>query len=110
RKENKDENNEKEKKESIKEKKERKENEEEERKVELENKFPKVPFPPFPTNIAKRRLEKQFSKFVSMFKKLRVDLPFSEVLEKMPQYAKFMKEILSKKRKLSEENDIVELT
>ncbi|XP_057422236.1 uncharacterized protein LOC130716069 [Lotus japonicus] len=45
-----------------------------------------------------------------MFKKLRVDLPFSEVLEKMPQYAKFMKEILSKKRSLSEENDIVELT
>ncbi|XP_057432445.1 uncharacterized protein LOC130725214 [Lotus japonicus] len=28
----------------------------------------------------------------------------------MPQYAKFMKETLSKKRKLSEENDIVELT
>ncbi|XP_057418051.1 uncharacterized protein LOC130712234 [Lotus japonicus] len=82
-----------------------------ERKVDLEsNKFTKVPFPPFPTNIAKRRLEKQFSKFVSMFKKLRVDLPFSEVLEKIPQYAKFMKEILSKKRKLSEENDIVELT
>ncbi|WP_368970869.1 hypothetical protein, partial [Bacillus cereus] len=32
------------------------------------------------------------------------------VLEKMPQYAKFMKEILSKKRRLSEENEIVELT
>ncbi|XP_057426043.1 uncharacterized protein LOC130719431 [Lotus japonicus] len=45
-----------------------------------------------------------------MFKKLRVELPFSEVLEKMPQYSKFMKEILSKKRRLSEENDIVELT
>ncbi|XP_057425760.1 uncharacterized protein LOC130719138 [Lotus japonicus] len=82
-----------------------------ERKVDLEsNKFTKVHFPPFPTNIAKRRLEKQFSKFVSMFKKLRIDLPFSEVLEKMHQYAKFMNEILSKKRKLSEENDIVELT
>ncbi|XP_057432285.1 uncharacterized protein LOC130725041 [Lotus japonicus] len=82
-----------------------------ERKVDLEsNKFTKVHFPPFPTNIAKRRLEKHFSKFVSMFKKLRVDLPFSEVLGKMPQYVKFMKEIISKKRKLSEENDIVELT
>ncbi|XP_057450393.1 uncharacterized protein LOC130741551 [Lotus japonicus] len=91
-------------------KKEHKEKEEEKRKVELENKFTKAPFPPFPTNIAKRRLEKQFSKFISMFKKLRVELPFSEVLEKMPQYAKFMKEILSKKRRLSEENEIVELT
>ncbi|XP_057445059.1 uncharacterized protein LOC130737330 [Lotus japonicus] len=91
-------------------KKKQKEKEEEKRKVELEKKFTKVPFPPFPTNIAKRRLEKQFSKFVSMFKKLRVELPFSEVLEKMSQYAKFMKEILSKKRRLSEENEIVELT
>ncbi|XP_057432471.1 uncharacterized protein LOC130725241 [Lotus japonicus] len=91
-------------------KKEQKEKEDEKRKVELEKKFTKVLFPPFPTNIAKRRLEKQFSKFISMFKKLRVELPFSEVLEKMPQYAKFMKEILSKKRRLSEENEIVELT
>ena len=46
----------------------------------------------------KKNLEKQFSKFVSMFKQLHVDIPFSEVLEKMPQYAKFMKVILSKKR------------
>ena len=49
----------------------------------------------------KKKLEKQFSKFVSMFKKLHVDVPFFEVLEKMPQYTKFMKEILSKKRRLS---------
>src|ERR1044072_7909508 len=45
-----------------------------------------------------------------MFKKLHVDLPFSEVLEKMPQYAKSMKEILSKKRRLSEMDEIVNLT
>ena len=65
---------------------------------------------PFPKALMKKNLEKQFSKFVAMFKKLHVDLPFSEVLEKMPQYAKFMKEILSKKRRLSEMDEIVELT
>ena len=52
---------------------------------------------PFPNAVMKKSLEKQFSKFVAMFKKLHVDIPFSEVLEKMPQYAKFMKEILSKR-------------
>ena len=45
-----------------------------------------------------------------MFKKLHVDIPFSEVLEKMPQYAKFMKEILSKKMRLSEMNETVMTT
>src|ERR1044072_2555196 len=65
---------------------------------------------PFPNVVMKKSLEKQFSKFVAMFKKLHVDIPFSEVLEKMPQYAKFMKEILSKKRRLSEMDETVMLT
>ena len=50
--------------------------------------------------VMKKNVEKQFSKFVSMFKKLHIDIPFSEVLEKMTQCAKFMKEILSKNRRL----------
>ena len=58
----------------------------------------------------KKNLENKFSKFVSMFKKIHVDIPFSEVLEKMPQYPKFMKEILSKKRRLSEMYEVVMMT
>src|ERR1044072_298216 len=73
-------------------------------------KFNKVPFPIFSKDNDKKKLERQFSKFVSMFKKLNVDIPFSKVLEKMPQYAKFMIEILSKKRKLSDEDATVEFT
>ena len=60
--------------------------------------------------LMKKNLEKQFAKFVSMFKKLHVDIPFSEVLEEMPQYNKFMKEILSKKGRLSEMDEVVMLT
>src|ERR1044072_2741661 len=45
-----------------------------------------------------------------MFRKFHVDIPFSEVLEKMPQYAKFMKEILSKKRRLREMDEVVAMT
>ena len=44
-----------------------------------------------------------------MFKKIKINIPFSEALTQMPQYAKFMKDILSKKRKITEEG-IVSLT
>ena len=35
-----------------------------------------------------------------MIKKIEINIPFAEALTQMPHYAKFMKEILSKKRKL----------
>ena len=38
-----------------------------------------------------------------MFKKIEVNIPFAKALDQMPHYAKFMKDILSKKRKLDEE-------
>ena len=44
-----------------------------------------------------------------MFKKIEINIPFSEELTQMPQHAKFMKDILSKKRKINEEG-IVSLT
>ena len=58
----------------------------------------------------KKNLEKQFSKFLEIFKKLEVNIPFSEALEQMPAYAKFMKDILSRRRRLSEESDTIMLT
>ncbi|XP_062119267.1 uncharacterized protein LOC133833019 [Humulus lupulus] len=44
-----------------------------------------------------------------VFKKLHINIPFVEALEQMPSYVKFMKEILSKKRKM-EEYETVALT
>ena len=44
-----------------------------------------------------------------MFKKIEINIPLSEALTQMPQYAKFMKYILSKKRKITQEG-IVSLT
>ena len=43
-----------------------------------------------------------------MFRKLEINIPFAEVLAQMPHYAKFMKEIINKKRK-QDENGIVSL-
>ncbi|XP_062100739.1 uncharacterized protein LOC133806660 [Humulus lupulus] len=37
-----------------------------------------------------------------VFKKLHINIPFAEALEQMPSYVKFMKEILSKKRKMKD--------
>ena len=38
-----------------------------------------------------------------MFKKIEINIPFSEALTQMPHYAKFMKDILSRKKKIVEE-------
>ena len=38
-----------------------------------------------------------------MFKKIEINIPFFEALTQMPHYAKDMKDILSRKRKIVEE-------
>ncbi|XP_070020000.1 uncharacterized protein [Nicotiana sylvestris] len=48
------------------------------------------------------KLDKCFGWFLEMLKKQYMNIPFIEVLTQMPAYAKFMKEILSSKRKLEE--------
>ena len=59
--------------------------------------MPKIPYP---QRFQKANLDKQFSKFLEVFKKLHMNIPFAEALEQMPSYGKFMKEILSNKRKM----------
>ena len=44
-----------------------------------------------------------------MLKKIYINIPFSEALSQMPSYAKFLKEILSNKRKI-EDNETIALT
>ena len=39
---------------------------------------------------------------MEVFKKLHINILFADALEQMPSYVKFMKNILSKKRKLSD--------
>ncbi|PIN26668.1 DNA-directed DNA polymerase [Handroanthus impetiginosus] len=52
--------------------------------------------------LQKQKLKKQFLKFLEVFKKLHINNPFAEALEQMPSYVKFMKYILSKKRRLGD--------
>lgn len=50
----------------------------------------------------KQQLDTQFQKFIEVFKKLHTNIPFLEALEQMTSYVKFLKDILTKKRRLGE--------
>ncbi|KAI3472472.1 hypothetical protein Pfo_031258 [Paulownia fortunei] len=64
---------------------------------------------PFPQRFQKKKIDSQFAKFLEIFKKIHINIPFADVLEQMPNYAKFMKDLMSRKRRLVE-FDIVNLT
>ncbi|XP_070008726.1 uncharacterized protein [Nicotiana sylvestris] len=57
----------------------------------------------------RENLDKQFSKFLDILKQLYINIPFTDALTQMPSYAKFLKEILSSKRKLKDVS-VVNLT
>ena len=67
------------------------------------------PLIPFPQRMKQSKLDDQFAKFLNMFKKLEINIPFVEALAQMPHYEKFMKDIISEKRKL-DENGVVSLS
>ena len=62
---------------------------------------PVIPIP-YPQRMKKGKLEKQLAKFLDIFKKLHINIPFLEALENMPSYVIFMKKILASKKKLEE--------
>ncbi|XP_037491290.1 uncharacterized protein LOC119369243 [Jatropha curcas] len=95
----------------------RKEKEKEEEKkapiidlVEKEEVKPYIPPVPFPQRLKKTQDDQSFMKFFDVFKKLQINIPFAaEALAQMPSYAKFLKEILSKKIKIDDQG-MVKLT
>ena len=66
---------------------------------------PKLPFP----HEQKPSQDTQFSKFLEVLKQLHINIPLIDAIEQMPSYAKFLKEILTRKRRL-EECQTVDLT
>ncbi|XP_062114589.1 uncharacterized protein LOC133825695 [Humulus lupulus] len=62
---------------------------------------PKPP-PPFPQRFRKQQQDGQFRKFLDVLKQLHINIPLVEALEQMPNYVKFLKDILTKKRRLGE--------
>ncbi|CAI9757876.1 unnamed protein product [Fraxinus pennsylvanica] len=56
-----------------------------------------------------KKFDEQFAKFLKVFKKIHVNIPFADALAQMCNYAKFLEEVMSKKRKL-DEFEMVKLT
>ncbi|XP_048234382.1 uncharacterized protein LOC107261349 [Ricinus communis] len=72
---------------------------EEAKKIPLREYQPKILYL---TRLKQAQVEQQFSKFLNVFKQLHINLPFVEAISQMPRYAKFLKEILSNKRKFED--------
>ncbi|XP_073137404.1 uncharacterized protein [Henckelia pumila] len=64
---------------------------------------------PYPHRFKKKALDEQFSKFLDIFKKIHINIPFADALEQMPNYEKFIKDVMFKKRIL-QDNEVVNLT
>ncbi|XP_015940039.1 uncharacterized protein LOC107465575 [Arachis duranensis] len=51
--------------------------------------------------------DQHFPKFFEVFKKLEINIPLAEALEQMPLYAKFLKELINKKRSWHEKETVL---
>nr|KYP40384.1 hypothetical protein KK1_038276 [Cajanus cajan] len=78
------------------------------REVKMKSKVSSTKDVPYPQAPSKKDKEKQFARFMELLKKLQINIPFLEALEQMPTYAKFMKDLLTKKKKFIEQ-EIIEL-
>ncbi|GJS87904.1 reverse transcriptase domain-containing protein [Tanacetum coccineum] len=60
---------------------------------------PKIPYPQC---LRKEKMEAQYGKFLDMIRAVRINVPFADVLAGMPNYSKFLKELISNKHKIEQ--------
>ncbi|KAK8565000.1 hypothetical protein V6N12_058576 [Hibiscus sabdariffa] len=60
------------------------------------------PPPPFPQRLKKQKQDYQFKKFFDILKQVHINLPLVEALQQMPNYAKFLKDMVSRKKRINE--------
>ncbi|XP_057249102.1 uncharacterized protein LOC130590632 [Beta vulgaris subsp. vulgaris] len=53
---------------------------------------------PFPHRMQKSKVDQQLGKFMSMVKNLEVTVPFTDLISQVPVYAKFLKDMITKKK------------
>ncbi|KAI3807729.1 hypothetical protein L1987_23663 [Smallanthus sonchifolius] len=61
---------------------------------------------PYPERVANQKHAKEYGHFLDMFKQLKINLPFIEALQRMPKYAKFLKDLLKGKDWLGKLNEV----
>ncbi|XP_015965388.1 uncharacterized protein LOC107489133 [Arachis duranensis] len=62
---------------------------------------------PYPQRFQKEIKDQKFPKFLEIFKNLEINIPLAEALEQMPLYAKFLKELINKKRSWNEKEAVI---
>ncbi|KAK4716344.1 hypothetical protein R3W88_014682 [Solanum pinnatisectum] len=65
--------------------------------------------PPFPQRLKQQNEDEYFGKFLSLLKQVHINLPLVDILQGIPKYAKYMKNILASKRRVTK-YEIVALT
>ncbi|KAK8578440.1 hypothetical protein V6N13_116284 [Hibiscus sabdariffa] len=65
------------------------------------------PPPPFPQRLKKQKQDYQFKKFFDILKQVHINLPLVEALHQMPNYAKFLKDMVTRKRRIEEFETVV---
>lgn len=61
---------------------------------------------PYPHAPSKKDNARQYARFLDIFSRLQINIPFSEALEQMPTYAKFMNDVLTNKRRYIDQETI----
>ncbi|XP_058747192.1 uncharacterized protein LOC131620205 [Vicia villosa] len=62
---------------------------------------------PYPHVQSRKEDARRYARFMDIFKQLHINIPSSEALEQMPKYDKFMKKMLTKKKKYTDEETVV---
>uniref|UniRef100_A0A1S4AP48 Uncharacterized protein n=1 Tax=Nicotiana tabacum TaxID=4097 RepID=A0A1S4AP48_TOBAC len=70
-------------------------------KIESEQISERVP-PPFPQGLRKKNDDHMFQKFLDMLKQIHLNIPLVDMLSEVPKYAKYIKDIVANKRRLTE--------
>ncbi|XP_019255132.1 PREDICTED: uncharacterized protein LOC109233721 [Nicotiana attenuata] len=69
--------------------------------------FPRPP-PPFPQRLARKVDDSKLEKFYDILKKLSVNIPFVKAFQEMPGFAKYLKDLITKKK--TTKNEVVNVT
>ncbi|GKC10240.1 reverse transcriptase domain-containing protein [Tanacetum coccineum] len=63
---------------------------------------PYKPKIPYPQRLRKEKMEAQYGKFLDMIRAVRINVPLIDVLAGMPNYGKFLKELVNNKHKIEQ--------
>ncbi|GJW76749.1 reverse transcriptase domain-containing protein [Tanacetum coccineum] len=57
---------------------------------------------PYPQRLHKEKMEERYAKFMDMIKEVRINVPLIDVLAGMPNYGKFLNDLMSNKSKMEQ--------